>query len=88
VSKYLLLQRSTIEAVVDLLEKVESPYPNDLFVYLDILHKLKTEMHKIDIHVRIEKNVQINGSLPKHSYVELYYLLNQLGVASAASAVC
>ena len=85
--EYLLMPRSTMEETIELLEKLESPHPTDFFLYLDILHKLKLEIHKIDIHLRLEKNVQINGSLPGRSFVELHHMIDQLGFASADSSV-
>jgi len=86
-SEYLLMPRSTMEETIELLENLESPHPTDFFVYLDILHKLKLEMHKIDIHLSFVKNVHINGALPWRSYVELSHTIDQLGSASVHSTV-
>jgi len=79
VNDYVLIRHSTLIKTIELLENLDSPDPTDLFVFLDILRQLKAEMISINIHVRLEKHVQINGPFPPCSFVELSHMIDQLG---------
>jgi hypothetical protein len=75
-----------MKETIELLENLDSPDPADFFVYLNILHKLKSEMLTIDIHVRLEKHVKVDGPFPSHSFVELSQMTDQLGYSARCNA--
>jgi len=70
-----------------MLEKLESPFPSDFFVYLDILHRLKFELHKIDIRVTIVKPLQSGVTLLGPSSSEYPKEFDQLVLAPIADAL-
>ena len=78
-SNHVLVSRPLMEKTIEMLECLHSPFPTDLFVYLDILQKLKSEMYEVDIQVTIVKHLLNCDSIPIHSFYQLPKRINQLG---------
>jgi len=76
---YMLLSRDTVEKTIELLECLHSPFPTELFDYLDTLHKLKSEMHEVDIQVSIVKHLLNCDSIPIRSVCQYPVKINQPG---------
>jgi hypothetical protein len=68
-----------MEKTIDLLECLHSPFPTDLFNYLDILQKLKSEMSEVAVQVTIVKHALNRDSIPIRSFYEFPARINQPG---------
>ena len=78
-SKHVLISRSVMEKTIEMLECLHSPFPTELFEYLDILQKLKSEMCEVDVQVTIVKHMLNCDSRPIRLYYQLPKRINQPG---------
>lgn len=76
--EYLLISSATIEKTIELLERLESPDPTNLFVYLDILGNLKSEQLEINISVNHVKYVQVDDCFSKVAFSQYPSRIRQL----------
>lgn len=76
---HILISRSVMEKTIGMLECLHSPFPTDLFEYLDILQKLKSEMYEVDVQVTIIKHMLNRDSIPIRSLYQLPMRINQPG---------
>jgi len=79
VSEHVLISRSVMEKTIEMLECLHSPFPTELFEYLDILQKLKSEMFVVDVQITIVKHMLNCDSIPIRPFYQLPMRINQPG---------